>query len=116
MDRLSERTNENIMFQRTPVSVDPSLYICTTKPFFVEGQGRSCQTKCQIQVKTYLCCLQTPQKGNKFRQSVGTVSLLSLLSKSTEIASQASPVGRLWRVPYPVMMLYPAIVPRHVFQ
>ena len=35
-----------------------------------------------------------------------SLSLLSQLSKSTEIASQASPVNRLWRVPYPVM-LYP---------
>ena len=50
--------------------------------------------------------LKQPVSWSLLEQSVSW-SLWSLLSKSTEIASQASPVSRLWRVPYHVMMLYP---------
>ena len=64
MDRPLERTNENIMFQWTPVSEDPSLYICTTKPFFVEGQGRSCQTKCTNLSKNLFVLPSNPPKGH----------------------------------------------------
>ena len=76
-----------------------------------------------MSAESYCCYLVCCSFDSLLEQSVEvcwnsqiSLSLLSQLSKSVEIDGQASPVSRLWRVPYHVMMLYPAIVPRHVFQ